>query len=85
MTYKLIYTQRAVKDIQKLDKQIKTRIGEALQRFKENPFHNAVKLADVSLGTYRYRMGEYRIVFDIVDDEIVILRVGHRKDIYKRR
>ncbi len=34
---------------------------------------------DSTLGTYRFRVGDYRIVFDIEDTTIIILRVGHRK------
>jgi mRNA interferase RelE/StbE len=36
------------------------------------------------LGPYRFRIGDYRVIFDLVDDEIVVLRVGHRREIYKR-
>jgi mRNA interferase RelE/StbE len=36
------------------------------------------------LGAYRFRIGDYRVVFDLEGDEIVILRVGHRRDIYRR-
>ncbi|WP_456486560.1 type II toxin-antitoxin system RelE family toxin [Candidatus Alkanophaga liquidiphilum] len=35
------------------------------------------------IGTYRFRIGDYRIIFDIDDDNMVILRIGHRKSIYK--
>ncbi|MEW6403814.1 MAG: type II toxin-antitoxin system RelE/ParE family toxin [Chloroflexota bacterium] len=84
MKYELVYTQRAVRDIEKLDAFIKRRIGKALLRYKENPFTYAEKLADTKLGTYRFRIGDYRIIFDIEGDEIVVLRVGHRKEIYKR-
>jgi len=41
-------------------------------------------LTDDRLGSYRFRIGDYRVIFDIEGDEIVVLRVGHRKDIYKR-
>ena len=37
MRYKLVYTNRAIKDIQKLDPEIKKRIGKALLRYEENP------------------------------------------------
>lgn len=36
------------------------------------------------LGSYRFRIGDYRVVFDLEGDQIVILRVGHRREIYKR-
>jgi mRNA interferase RelE/StbE len=85
VNYKLVYTYRADKDIKRLDTPIKNRIGKTLLRYKEDPFKYAERLTDLSLGTYRFRIGDYRIIFDIEGSNIVILRVGHRKEIYKRK
>jgi mRNA interferase RelE/StbE len=84
MSYDLVYTQRAIRDIEKLDPKIKKRLGKVLLRYKEEPLRYAERLSDSKLGTYRFRIGDYRIIFDIEDNEIVVLRVGHRKEIYKR-
>ncbi len=35
------------------------------------------------IGTYRFRIGDYRVIFDIYGEDIVILRIGHRRSIYK--
>ena len=83
MRYSLVYTNRAIRDIEKLDPEVKSRIGETLLRYKEDPLNYAVKLKDARLGTYRFRIGDYRVIFDIAGIEIVILRVGHRRDIYR--
>jgi len=83
MRYSLVYTNRAIRDIEKLDPKVKDRIGETLLRYAEDPFSYTVKLKDPRLGTYRLRIGDYRVIFDIEGDEIVILRVGHRRDIYR--
>jgi mRNA interferase RelE/StbE len=84
LTYKLVYTQRAIKDIRKLEQISKKRIGRALVRYEEDPLKYAEKLIDPRLGTYRFRIGDYRVVFDLKGNEIIVLRVGHRKDIYKK-
>ena len=84
MTYKLVYTQRAIKDIRKLEQISKKRIGRALVRYEEDPLKYAEKLIDPRLGTYRFRIGDFRVVFDLKGNEIIVLRVGHRKDIYKK-
>jgi mRNA interferase RelE/StbE len=84
LTYKLVYTQRAIKDIRKLEQISKKRIGRALVRYEEDPLKYAEKLIDPRLGTYRFRIGDYRVVFDLEGNEIIVLRVGHRKDIYKK-
>lgn len=84
MIYRLTYTQRAIRDIDKLDPSIKQRIGKTLLRYKENPLAHAESLRDSDLGSYRFRIGDYRIIFDLQGEKIVVLRVGHRREIYKR-
>jgi mRNA interferase RelE/StbE len=83
--YRLIYTRRSERDISKLDPNTKDRIGKTLLRYAEDPLRFAEKLSDPILGEYRFRIGDYRVIFDIQEDEIIILRVGHRREIYKRR
>ena len=84
MSYNLIYTRRADKGIAKLDPAIKRQLGKAILKLQENPVEHSEKLTDPLIGTYRYRIGDYRIIFDIDGDNVVILRVGHRKEIYRR-
>ena len=84
MSHRLLYTHRAVKDIEKLDPQIKERIGKTLLRYEHDPLKYAETLTQPSSGSYRFRIGDYRVVFDLEGEEIVVLRVGHRREIYKR-
>ena len=74
MTYRLVYTRRAVRDIKKLDDSIKKRIGETLLRYEKDPLRYAEKLTDSALGSYRFRIGDYGVVFDIEASDIVVLR-----------
>ncbi len=85
MSYRLVYTQKAVRDIDGLDAGVKKRIGTTLLRFKDNPLQYAERLTDPELGGYRFRIGDYRVIFDIEGNDIVVLRAGHRKEIYKRK
>jgi mRNA interferase RelE/StbE len=57
--------------------------AKQLLRFEPDPLSHATGLTNTDLGTYRFRIGDYRIIFDLDGDEIVVLRVGHRRDIYK--
>ena len=84
MNYNLVYTRRAEKDVKKLDSSIKSRIGNALLKLQDNPLLYSDKLSDPALGTYKFRIGDYRVIFDIEGNDVVILRVGHRREIYKR-
>ena len=82
MAYKLVYTKTAFKDIQKLDKVVQKRIGKKIKLYSKNPFAQARKLIDPSIGKYRWRIGNWRVVFDLDKKIIVILKVGHRKEVY---
>jgi mRNA interferase RelE/StbE len=84
VTYSLVYTSRAIKDLKQVDQRTKKRIGNALLRYSEDPLKFAEKLTDPRLGTYRFRVGDYRVIFDLETTDIVVLRIGHRKDIYRR-
>lgn len=84
MIYNLVYTRRAEKDIKKLAPAIKRQIGKAILKLHSNPLEHSEKMTDHKIGTYRFRIGDYRVVFDIEGSDIVILRVGHRREIYKR-
>ena len=68
MSYRLVYTQKAVRDIDGLDAGVKNRIGTTLLRFKDNPLQYAERLNDSELGGYRFRIGDYRVIFDSVQE-----------------
>ncbi|OGU35167.1 MAG: hypothetical protein A2068_01155 [Ignavibacteria bacterium GWB2_35_6b] len=84
MNYKLVYTKRAVKDIINLDARIKSRIKKNLEMYSKSPFKHSEKLTNHEIGTYRFRVGDYRTIFDLHKDKIVVLRVGHRREIYRK-
>ena len=81
--FEIVLTQRALKDFDGLSEDVKNRIGVKLRDYSNDPLKFARKLTNPKIGTYRFRVGDYRIIFDIEDNTIVILRVGHRKEIYK--
>lgn len=83
MVYKLLYTKTAFQDINKLDTVAKKRIKKKFEAYRRKPLYYAKRLINSTIGSYRWRMGNYRVVFDMDKDKIVILRVGHRREIYK--
>ena len=84
-SFSLKYTKRAQKDIQQLDKIAKRRLAESLDRFRRDPLLYAVKLTKSGVeGEYRFRVGNYRVLFNLNDTELVIMRVAHRSEVYKR-
>lgn len=82
INYELVFTKRAVKDLTKVDILVKKKIKEFFKKFKLDPFKYSKKLANPDLGQYRARFGNYRIIFDIAQSNLIVLRIGHRKDIY---
>jgi len=83
MKYKIVFTRRVVKDISKLEPDVKERIRDALMRCSKDPLGYARRMVDPSLGSYRFRVGDYRVIFDLEGDEIIVLCVGHRREIYR--
>jgi mRNA interferase RelE/StbE len=82
---KYLFTASARKDISKLDSAAADEIKVALKKYLADPLRHAKKLTHFSLGTYRFRIGDYRVIFDIEGEDIIVLRVGHRKSIYRKK
>ena len=82
---KIIFTRSAFRQFQKLDRTIQKRIDEKLRFYlsHKNPLKFAEPLKDFRFGSWRFRIGDYRILFDVEKDIIIVLKVGHRKEIYK--
>lgn len=86
MRYKVAYKKLAVRDIRKLSPQVKQRIKKKLEYFYNlpDPLETAEPLTKPADAQYRWRVGSYRILFDIEDYTLVILRVQHRRDVYRK-
>lgn len=83
----LLYKKQAVKDIQKLPKQVQKRLKTKLEWFinQENPLKFASPLTKPADADYRFRVGSYRILFDIEgSNKVAILHVQHRRDVYRK-
>ena len=79
----------AVKEIDKLDPQVSQRIRRFLVRLSslENPRGLGEALHGSKLGElWKYRVGDFRLICSIEDDRLIVLvlRVGNRREIYKR-
>lgn len=83
--FKLLYKKAAVKDIQSLPPQVRKRLGLKLEFFiaQLNPLDFAEPLTKPADAGFRYRVGDYRILFDIEGHNIVVLRVQHRREVYR--
>lgn len=68
-----------------LDKNIQKRILEKLEFYcsQDQPLHFAEPLVHSQFGKWRFRVGGYRVLFDVEAEEIVVLAVGHRREVYR--
>ena len=87
MTYKIIFSERAKKQLQKLDKSISALIlGWIEKNLQEctDPRVHGKALKSNRKGQWRYRIGDYRLICEIQDDVItvLVLEVGHRRGVY---
>jgi mRNA interferase RelE/StbE len=83
--HEIAYTREAKDRIEKLDIKKKRQIKEAIERIAQDPNIGKRLLHEFS-GLLSYRSGDYRIIYRIYHDKVLvlILTIGHRKDIYKQ-
>lgn len=89
MPVKIIYSRDALRQLKKLSPVVAKRIviKIAVNAKQENPLLRAKMLQGRLSGKYRYRIGDYRVIFKIDDSGkvcvLMILTIKHRKDVYK--
>lgn len=83
--YSYEFKPQAVRDFKKLPKEVRKRIIKKLDYFisTEDPLVFADHLINYELSSYRFRIGDYRIIFDVIDEVLIILTLGHRREIYR--
>ena len=88
MIFKFCLSESAYNDLECLDSVVRQKILNKLTFFsiQSNPLKYAKKLINFYFGNYRFRIGDYRIIFDLNKDKtitiLLILRVKHRRDAY---
>ncbi|MEM7143628.1 MAG: type II toxin-antitoxin system RelE/ParE family toxin [Verrucomicrobiota bacterium] len=87
MSWTYRFDERALKELKKLDRQVQWEIIAYLDERvagKASPRRFGKRLKAELVGLWRYRVGDYRILCQIRDGELIVLvvAVGHRRDIY---
>lgn len=88
MAYKISFSDEAFKQFNKLDKYTQKLINSWIEKhleFNDNPQSLGKPLVGNKSGQWRYRVGDLRLLCLIKDKEliIIIIKIGHRKDVYK--
>ena len=84
-SYQIEIKPSASKELEKLPRQIIPRVVAAINELVKDPYPQGVKKLTGFENTYRIRVGDYRILYNIYEDRLVIeiIRVRHRKDAYR--
>lgn len=84
--YSYGWTNHARQQLKKLDPDLQRVIIKKLKYFlaSPNPLTFAKRLKNLDAGQYRFRIGDYRVTFDVMDQTIIVLAIGHRSEIYKK-
>ena len=82
--YHIIYKDSAAKELRKLDKEAQRRLLMAIETLGITPRPDGVKKLKARFNQYRIRVGSYRVVYEIRDEQllVLVLRVAHRRDVY---
>ncbi len=85
--YEIVLTREAQKDYQKLAKTVARRVNQCLDSLHENPlrYPQAIPLKGKLAGSYRWRVGDWRVVYQMNTDEqvVTVLQITHRSKVYK--
>ncbi len=82
--YKIEFLKTAEKELYKLPQDIQKRIANKLESLKQEPYPVGVKALKNGEGRLRIRVGDYRIIYRVENDHLVILviKIGHRRNVY---
>jgi mRNA interferase RelE/StbE len=85
MTYRLLYHPLGAEDIENLPENIKDRLREAIEkRLAPDPVRAGRPLKQSLAGHRKMRVGDYRVVYRVQGDVTMVLKIGHRKDVYTK-
>ena len=85
MSYRVTLTATAVKERRRIDVTVRQRIDQTLRSLQSDPRPSGVKKLSGQYQDWRVRVGDYRILYEIDDDQqkITVWRIAHRRDVYR--
>lgn len=85
MPYEITYAHSALKALRKLDRIVAQRILRAVDSLAQDPRPQGCLQLSGGDGEFRIRVGDYRVIYDVNDEELVVLvlRAAHRREVYR--
>mgnify|MGYP001343642322 CR=1 FL=1 len=83
MAYNVVYKKSVHRDLKKLSKAAARSVIEQLEKELSRRPETYPVLKGQFAGLRKYRVGNYRVIYAIIEKDVLILRIGHRRNIYK--
>ncbi|HIJ73059.1 MAG TPA: type II toxin-antitoxin system RelE/ParE family toxin [Candidatus Hydrogenedentes bacterium] len=85
-TYQIEWKSAALRELRRIDRNVIPRIVSAVEALQEDPFPPTTRKLQGTEHTYRLRVGDYRVIYEVLDKRLIIqiVRVRHRRDVYQR-
>jgi len=83
LAYKITYKTSVSRDLKRLGKKESERVLDQIEQQLSLDPKNFPELKGRFAGLRKIRLGDYRVIFAILDDEVLVLRIGHRKEVYR--
>lgn len=83
MVYSIVYKESVSRDLARLDKTAARRILTRIEKDLSRKADACPVLKGKWAGLRKYRVGDHRVIFAIVESRVLILRIGHRRDVYR--
>ena len=84
MAYNIVYKKSVQRDLKKLSKAEARRVLNQVEEELSKNADTYPVLKGQFAGLRKYRVGEYRVIYAILEDDVLVLRISHRKDVYKK-
>ena len=84
MAYNIVYKKSVQRDLKKLPKAEARRVLNQIEEELSKNADTYPVLKGPFAGLRKYRVGDYRVIYAILAGEVLVLRIGHRKDVYKK-
>ena len=83
MAFNITYKKSVHRDLKKIAKSEVKKVMDQLEKELSKNADKYPMLKGEFAGLRKYRVGDYRVVFVIIEKDVIVLRIRHRKDIYK--
>jgi len=84
-SYEIVWRRTTKRDLRRISREQVTKIVEAVNTLKDNPRPRASVKLTGSECAYRIRLGDYRVIYEVYDEKVIVevVKVGHRREVYR--